>query len=185
MSLITLADGRKFDPIAKKVVEEETSESSAPTISINPQPKNDLRLADLPVHARQANVLAAAVVYEMLKFPDMDLKYAFSCTQDQLEALRNSEAYTRIKMLVHEAILNGLNSDARSVVAKNATNAAETVAKIMSHSKSEALRLKAAETLLNRAGINNDEMAINDGNALVIKVVKGDAPVNVQITANG
>lgn len=186
MSLITLADGRQYDVVAKKVVgESETSEHIAPTISLSPKPKKDLRLNDLPATPRQANVFAAAIVYEMLNFPDVDLKYALSCNQEQLDALRASEGYTRIKMLVHEAILHGLNEDARSIIAKNSSTAAETVAGLMIKSKSEAIRLKAAETLLNRAGINNDEMAINDGNSLVIKVVKGDTPVNVSITANG
>ena len=175
--MLTLADGKKFDLSSKRVVEEKEPELSedAP-VSFTPKPSRDLRLEDLPSNAKMMNVYCAVASYKFLGLPDRDIAHALGCTNEQLFDILNSEAYTKTHNLILDAFVNGQTEAAKDIIAGGAIHAAHELVKVVKTSKNESNRLRAAEGVLNRAGVG-DAKTDPMSQGLVIKVVK-DAPTS-------
>lgn len=179
--MLKLADGREIDLSTKKVKEEEKPvvEEGQP-VSFSPKPKQDLRLEDLPADTRMMNVVCAVVSYRIMGILDYDIARALGCTEAQLFDIVNSEAFTKTYDLVMDAFINGQQLSAKALISNNAVQAAQSLVQVMKSSKNENNRLRAAEGVLNRAGIGVDGANDGMGGGLMIKIIK-DTSTSVEL----
>ena len=172
MTIITLADGRKFNTVTKTIEEDELPETeNVSGSSLIPSPVNPMRLEDLPSTPKIMNATCAIVSYKLLGLPDRDICDALGCRPDQLDDILNGEVYKTTYDRVIESFLNGQKQNAKDILANGVVQAATELVKIVKNSKNEANRLKAAESVLNRNGVS-DEASNGMSGGLTIKIIK-------------
>lgn len=181
--ILTLADGSKFDPVAKKIIEDKTSNSDNELEVLPiPKPKTSMRLEDLPASPKVMNATIAVVGYKLLGLPNRDICDALGCSLQQLDDILEGEIYKTTFDNVLTSFVNGQEHSARDIIAKNAMKAANQLATIMSNSKNEANRLKAAESVLNRMNITGTDNNGMGGVGLTIKIIKDTKSEDITIT---
>jgi hypothetical protein len=186
MTVITLANGQKFDVAAKRTVEKEAPlvDDSTPELP-NPAPRTAVKLEDMPAAPRIMNAVAAVIAYRLLGLPDNDIAKALGCTSYQLSALVNDEAYAESYKHVLEAFHRGQKSSAVEIIQQSSLDAAKRLAKIATTSKNEANALRAIDSILDRTGITAEEANRMPGQGLMIKVVRGDTGDSIDIKVGG
>lgn len=172
MTIITLADGREFDTVTKKIVEVEVPDTNDVSgTSLVPTPTRPMRLEDLPSTPKIMNATCAIVSYKLLGLPNRDICDALGCRPDQLEDILNGEVYKTTYDKVIDSFLNGQKQNAKDILANGVITAAHELVKIAKNSKNEANRLKASESILNRNGVS-DEATNGMSGGLTIKIIK-------------
>lgn len=189
MTIITLANGTKFDTVSKKRVIEETQEpevlENVPELPV-PAPRVGIKLEDLPANPRIMNGIAAAICYKLLGLNDNDIANALGCTPFQLSGLINDEAYIESYKQVVEAFVRGQEQTARDIIQRESISAAQGLVHIAKKSKKEDTRLKAISSILDRAGVvASTDMGNQSGQGLMIKIVKGDTKEEINVKFGG
>lgn len=179
---LTLADGTQFDLSTKQVVKKDEPLPEMEEVSFSPKPKTEIRLEDLPTNTRMMNVISAIITYRMMGVPDRDIALALGCSEGQLFDIVNSEAFDKSYKMTLDSIVRGQQDSARELISQNAAGAAQQMVRVMRASKSESNRLRAAEGILNRAGISDANSQDGGmGSGLIIKVVRDTGNPSVEI----
>jgi len=182
VTLITLADGRKFDTVKKMAIEDNSSDADDVSEELPvPAPKGNPRLEDLPAPPKVMNATVAVIGYKLLGLPDRDISYALGCSIEQLNDILNGEIYKTTYEKTIEAFINGQQQSAKDILANGALMAAKQVIQIAKNSKNEANRLKAADSILNRNNIIGDESNSMSG-GLTIKIIRDSKSEDITIS---
>jgi hypothetical protein len=182
VTVITLADGRKFDTVKKIAIEDISPDADDVSGDLPiPAPKGNPRLEDLPAAPKVMNATIAVAGYKILGLPNRDICEALGCSLQQLDDILNGEIYkiTHDKMI--ESFVNGQQQSAKDILANGAIMAAKEVIKIAKNSKNEANRLKAAESVLNRNNIVGEE-SNGMGGGLTIKIINDKKSDSITIS---
>jgi len=138
------------------------------------------RIGDLPDTPRVMNAVNVVIGYSLFGMNDVDICAATKLTQDQLNKLRDGEAYTHMRDVIVRGVLNAEASSVRDLFEQHSRQATMVVVSSL-HQGSRATRLSAARDLLDRAGHRPADVVehrhrIEGG--LVIEVVRKDEREN-------
>jgi hypothetical protein len=182
VTTITLKDGRKLNTVTKMIEEDISPDADDVSGDLPiPAPKGNPRLEDLPAPPKVMNATVAVVGYKLLGLPDRDIAYALGCSAEQLNDILNGEIYKTTYDKTIEAFVNGQQQSAKDILANGAMMAAKEVIKIAKHSKNEANRLKAAESVLNRNNIIGEE-SNSMSSGLTIKIIRDSKSEDITIS---
>lgn len=181
MKTLKLADGREIDLKTRQLVTHvEPEVVDEPSPAFEPS-ASEIKLEDLPTTPSQMNVINAVLGYTLIGLPTRDIELALGCSSSQLEAIMSSEAYDRTRKMILEAFVRGQTNTAREILSTGAIDAAQQVVSIAKKSKNEANRLRASENILKVTGVANDDANSMMAQGLVIKIVRDNAPVDINI----
>lgn len=141
-------------------------------------------ITELPAPPKVLNGIAAAIVYTALGVQDSDIEDALGIQRGDIKRIREHEAYTVAFNLVISEFISANSTLLTSRIGAYAHSALSEVHKISTKGEKESNRLKASDSILDRAGIRpQDNVArINMGkNDLRILVVDGNREVSVEI----
>jgi hypothetical protein len=183
VTVITLADGRKFDTVKKIALEDMSSDTDnvsedLPIVS----PKSNIRLEDLPAAPKIMNVVCAVASYKILGISDSDICIALGCSPNQLQSILEGDIYDKTYNDILAAFVRGQENSARDILARASMSAANTLVTIASKSKNEQNKLKAAESILNRMNITGDDNHGMAGPGLTIKIIKDTKDDSITIS---
>jgi len=139
------------------------------------------RIGDLPDTPRVMNAVNVVIGYSLFGMNDIDICAATKLTQEQLDKLRDGEAYTHMRDVIVRGVLNAEASSVRDLFQQHSRQATMVVVSSL-HQGSRATRLSAARDLLDRAGHRPADVVehrhrVEGG--LVIEVVRKDERDNV------
>lgn len=109
-------------------------------------------LADMPLPAKQMNVISAVCLYTLVGLSDRDIAEALGITIDRVGSIKMLDAYTTVYDYVVKSIIDEDSADVRSLFAANARNAATTMVELAQTAENDGVRLKASQDILDRAG---------------------------------
>lgn len=192
MTIMTLADGRKFDTVTKTYISEDletntnevTKERDDVSLSLSSLTNTRMRLEDLPTNPKQMNVVCAVTTYVMLGLSDSEICVALNCTIDQLYDVKNSDALKRTQDILFTNIKKKFEDEASARLSMAAPQAANKIVDLMNN-KNAAVALKAAENVLDRSGVGSSDSFKGMGKGLTIRVVKDKQSESMEINVNG
>lgn len=109
-------------------------------------------LADLPLPAKQMNVISAVCAYTLMGLSDRDISEALNMTIDRVGRVKMMDGYIQFYDNVVKSIIDEEANDVRSLFAANARKAAGNLVDLASEAENEGVRLKANQDILDRAG---------------------------------
>ncbi len=182
--IMTLADGRKFDTVAKQYVDDAkdmtVSGDDSETEMFVPVTQTKRRLEDLPTDARQMNAVCAVLGYTLMGIGDDDIALAMRVDIEQIESLKSSDPYRRAQDMAVESFIAGQQTKAIGILSNAATTAASALVTGLKD-KNMSNRIRAAESVLTRNGIGSDGNTNMNGKGLLIRIVK-DADTKIDIS---
>lgn len=141
-------------------------------------------ISELAAPPRVMNGIAAAIVYTALGVQDSDIEDALNIQRGTIKRIREHEAYTDAFNAVLSELINANSSLLTSRIQAYAHDALTTVANIAVSGEKEANKLRASDSILDRAGTRPQDNVtrVNMGkNDLRILVVTADNEVQVDI----
>jgi len=173
---LTLTDGEVLEPIppANNDGTVEILSNSAAQQAVTSIRK---KLAtDLPIPGKQMSAIGVVVAYSLFGLDTFEIATALGITEDQVNRLMMSEAYTEMYGECIQAILDRETGDVRALFQQTARDAARAI-RMQLESPDPKVKLVAAKDILDRAG-HRPQDVIDQRNAmgdqLVIEVIKRD-----------
>jgi hypothetical protein len=178
---LVLADGTKIDPKTGSVIREKRSFVEVPS---NTQAQRQVaatrrRLADLPAPPKTMNAVSVVVSYTLFGLSDTDMAIATGMTVEQIERIKELDAFKSMLDTVSNNIVSNDVDDVRTMFKVQAKHAATKLVEL-ADSENEVVALKASQDILDRAGhrpadVVEHRHAMDGG--LTIKVIKQDNTV--------
>lgn len=109
-------------------------------------------LADLPLPAKQMNVISAVCSYTLMGLSDRDIAEALSMDVDKVGRVKMLDGYMAFYDNVVKSIIDEEAGDVRSMFAANARRAAGNLVELADMAENEGVKLKANQDILDRAG---------------------------------
>lgn len=187
-TVITLADGRKFDPIKKtyvseaKTIDNEISEGDS-NISLSNVTNKAMRLEDLPTDPKRMNAVCAVLSYKMMGLSDNEIATAFGVRVSDVVDIYNSDAYISTERLLFKNLKTKFTRDASGLINSKASDAAKKVVDLLD-SKNPMVAIRAAENILDRSDVESKNSGLGM-RGLQIRIVKDTNDANVEIKING
>ena len=151
---LVLADGTKIDPESGRPIREQ------PLVSI-PTPGEAQRIvararktvAELPLPPKQLSGVALVAFYTLFGLHDQDISIALNgqLTVDQIENIRQLDAYIEFMETAKANIVNTQTDTVREMFQTHASNAAQKIISL-AQSESSAVAFAASRDVLDRAG---------------------------------
>jgi hypothetical protein len=151
---LRLADGTEINPINGAPVEEEVL-VEVPNLQ---QIKREItasrkRISDLPLPPGQMNTLSVILSYSLQGISDKDISNVLSIPLEQVEAVKQSDAYSELQTTIVKSILESDSEDVRNLFVQYSHLAAEfMVGVVASNEVGIGTRMSAAKDVLDRAG---------------------------------
>ena len=136
-------------------------------------------LADLPLPAKQMNVLSAVCAYTLMGLSDRDIGEALSMDIERVGRVKMMDGYIQFYDNVVKSIIDEEASDVRSLFAANARKAAGNLVDLASDAENEGVRLKANQDILDRAGHRPADVVLVKGQldtTLKVVYVEDESP---------
>lgn len=154
---LVLADGTKIDPDSGSVIKEKKQRQM---IAV-PSPSEAQRIvartrktvAELPLPPQQLGGVALVGFYTLFGLHDTDICIALDnkLTIEQIERIRELDAYKDFMQAAKENIVNTETDIVREIFQQEAQTAARKIVEL-ADSESEVLAFKASQDILDRAG---------------------------------
>ena len=151
---LVLADGTKIDPSTGRPIREQ------PLVLI-PSPGEAQRIvararksvAELPLPPKQLSGVALVAFYTLFGLNDQDISIALdnSLSMEQIERIRNLEAYIEFMETAKANIVHTESDTVREMFQTHAANAATKIINL-SQSENDVLAFTASKDVLDRAG---------------------------------
>jgi hypothetical protein len=109
-------------------------------------------LADLPMPAKEMNVVSVVCAYTLMGLSERDIATALNISVDRVERVKMLDAYSTVYDFVTKAIIDEEADDVRHLFAANAKKAAKNMVELADSSENDGVRLKANQDILDRAG---------------------------------
>lgn len=110
------------------------------------------RLSELPdLPSGQMHVTAVVCTYYMFGLEDFEIAHAIGITEKQVENIKMSVAFDELINAMQQNIVDGHAEDVRSMIAKNANIAAQTMVNELASPNGQN-RIVAAKDIMDRAG---------------------------------
>lgn len=109
-------------------------------------------LADMPVPAKQLNVLSVVCLYSLIGLSESDIATALNMSVEQVGRVKMLDAYTTVYDYTVKSIIDEEADDIRSLFAANAKGAARRMVELATEAENEGVKYKANADLLDRAG---------------------------------
>ena len=110
------------------------------------------KLADLPAVPRTMNAISAVLSYTLFGLDDDEIALATGMTLEQIEKIREQEAYGKMKSSVVESILQSDSDNVRELIAQQSRKSVNKIVAALDGKKVSGLQMAAAKDLLDRAG---------------------------------
>lgn len=153
-------------------------------ISFRGSKKRNLR--DLPVPPATLNGISAVIIYTFMGVGDREIADTLNLTGQQLIEVRNHPAYSEVfEVLVTELISENSNV-LRSRIAAYSQLALSTTADVMVNAEKDETRLRASESILDRAGVSPKEnfqqkSTVQNSLRIIITEAKKNIEVNLDM----
>lgn len=180
-----LANGKAIKP------QEQTSnvatigrEISSGRSAVRTLEKMHRKLGDLPDMPVKMNPIAAIITYTAIGLDNNDIATALGATPDQVQTIKESEAYKQLEQMFDQTIFEDERRNAKHIISRASTKAAtQMVAAI--DSADENIALVASRDVLKLSGINTDEENSRRQGALKIIVTrKGEKDDELTVELN-
>lgn len=125
--------------------------------SVGKQQQNGVRikrsLADMPVPARELNVISVVCLYSLIGLSERDIAEALKIDVDRVARVKMLDAYTTVYDYVTKSIIDEDSEDVAHLFAAHARTAAKSVVDLATDPDgNSAVRLRASQDILDRAG---------------------------------
>lgn len=125
--------------------------------ALGKQQQNSVRikrsLADMPVPAKELNVISVICLYTLIGLSERDIAEALNITADRVARVKMLDAYSTVYEYVTKAIIDEDSEDVAHLFAAHARKAAQSVLQLATDEDTNAaVRLGAAKDILDRAG---------------------------------
>lgn len=154
---LVLADGTKIDPTSGSVVKEKKQQQMVavpcPSEAQRIVARTRKSVAELPLPPQQMSGVAIVAFYTLFGLHDTDICIAVDnkLTIEQIERIRETDAYIEFMEVAKANIINTETDVVRELFQQNAINAAQKIIGL-ADSESEVLAFKASQDVLDRAG---------------------------------
>lgn len=135
---------------------------------------------ELPAPESTMRGIATVFVYSMMGLTAREIADAVGITVDEVEAVKAHSAYTEVFDAVLDEFVNSNSEMIQSRIAAYSHSALDTVADVMLNGKREENKLRAADSLLNRAS-DQAKAGKSQQNELRIVIVDNEKNVDVQV----
>lgn len=108
-------------------------------------------LADMPLPAKQLNLVSLICMYTLMGLSDTDISVAISLPIDRIENIKMLDAYATVYDNAVASIVNDEVDDVRTLLVANSKTAAKKVIELLDDEFS-AVQLSAAKDILDRTG---------------------------------
>lgn len=151
-NVITLADGRKIGADGKEIkpkrpMIEIPSANRAQDMVI----RANKRIADLPAMPDKMNGLSVVLTYTLFGLADTEIALATGLTVEQIEAVREHDAYKSLLDILHRNVVEADADIVRRTITQHTAAAVANVVDKMSSDDSK-VSLKASQDILDRGG---------------------------------
>jgi len=109
------------------------------------------RISDLPVPPNQMNTISVVLSYTLFGISEEDISYTLPMPLEQVQSIKNSDAYRELQDIFVENIIESDLSDVRGMFVQKSRSAADVMFGLM-ESENEATRGSAAKDILDRSG---------------------------------
>ncbi|NJL53778.1 hypothetical protein HC928_00635 [bacterium] len=182
MPLITLADGRKVDPLTGEVSGENVlapaTSDERPHVIATRLESGHKAITELPDKPERLNLVNVVLVYNLFGLTDADIAHILNLSPTQVAQIIDSEVATKLR----ETILNAIREHDTSIVRKKLSEyeerAAAAVGALLA-AESPSVRLSAAKDILDRSGHRPVDIVEHrhkiDGGLVIEVIKKGDS----------
>jgi hypothetical protein len=179
---LVLADGTKIDPASGKVIKERGRQMIEVPSSTEAQKiiaKTRRSIAELPAPPQQMTPVALVAFYTLFGLSEQDISLALDgrLTVEQIERVRELDAYKEFMVTARENIIETSTNKVRDIFHRHAERAASTIVEMID-SDVDGLAFAASKDLLDRAGHRPADIVEHRHmmeNALQIVITKKDA----------
>src|SRR5690348_11660115 len=116
-------------------------------------------IKDLPGSPGVMNAVAAVMVYTILGISDREISDILRITPDQVREVKKHTAYSDTFEVVKAEFINENSELLQSRIAAYSHAALDTVANLMAEGEMDAIKLRAAQDILDRGGARPADMA--------------------------
>lgn len=153
---ITLADGTVINTTTGKPVRNNGVPAGFTALPTNSQALRDVtrvkkRLADLPDIPEKMNIIGAVASYYLFGLDEYETALALGVTQQQVERIKMTEAFTKMIDSMTDAITERTQDDVRGLIMQQSHSAVHRLVAALD-SDNEQAAIVAAKDLLDRAG---------------------------------
>ena len=110
------------------------------------------RLADIPTEAKNLNAVSVVLGYTLIGISEQEIADVTGLSLEQIGNIKMLDAYTYAENAVVDKLLKEETDDIRRMIAQHSVNSVRQIAALATHSEFDAVRLKASQDLLDRAG---------------------------------
>ena len=149
-----LADGTKINPVDGAVI----TDDALPLVEVpnTADIKREIvasrkRISDLLLPPSQMNTLSVILSYSLFGINDEDISMTLSIPLEQIETIKDSDAYLELHDQFVKNIIASDLSDVRGMFVDKSRIAAQKMFDLM-NSESESTRMSASKDVLDRAG---------------------------------
>lgn len=151
---LVLADGTKINPVDGAVI----TDDALPLVEVpnTADIKREIvasrkRISDLLLPPSQMNTLSVILSYSLFGINDEDISMTLSIPLEQIETIKDSDAYLELHDQFVKNIIASDLSDVRGMFVDKSRIAAQKMFDLM-NSESESTRMSASKDVLDRAG---------------------------------
>ena len=149
---LILADGTKISPIDGCIVTEEPYVEVPNTEQIKREiVASRKRISDLPVPPAQMNTISVIIAYSLFGIEDEDISSTLFIPLEQLQLIKQSDAYTGLQTQFIKNILESDASNVRDMFAQQSGYAAQKIFSLVD-SLDQTVSIAASKDVLDRAG---------------------------------
>lgn len=121
-------------------------------------PKKRRSFKDLPTDPKTQTAIIVIMVYSLLGLTENEIAHIIGIDLEKVEALRRHSAYQETFELLFFELISANSNSLQSKIASMAPTALESLLEVMQKGKQEVARVRAADSVLDRAGLRADEL---------------------------
>lgn len=110
------------------------------------------RLADIPTDRKNLNAVSVVLGYSLIGISEQEIADITGLSVEQIGNIKMLDAYTYAENAVVEKMLKEETDDIRTMIGQHARNSVRQIAHLSQYSDFDAVKLKASQDLLDRAG---------------------------------
>lgn len=143
-------------------------------------------LKELPGEVNLINGVGAIFIYTLLGVGDREIADALKITAFEVAQVRESSAYKECFDIVVSELISSSSESLQARIASYSHSALNTVAAIAMDGKKEETKLRAADSLLDRAGVRakDNELRNKANTASELRITVIDASKETQLNIN-
>jgi len=151
--VLELADGTMIDPLTGKVIKNVLGMVEVPTHSEAQRIVTQTRrnVSELPELPEKMNTISIIVAYTLFGLTDADISIATSLPIEQVRNIKSLEAFDEMHDTITRDIIDADSDDVRNRFKQHSRAAQDKVLNLLD-SESDAIALRASDSILDRAG---------------------------------